>query len=75
MFDTIVCQIQQMVLVGTCIYQITTFKTNAYGECIMLSLPRPYSANEGMPHLFQNTTSKTMFQFLYYSHGCLVLTE
>lgn len=33
------------------------YLSNAYGECIMLSLPRPYSANEGMPHLFQNTTS------------------
>lgn len=62
-----------MVLVGTCIYQITTFKT----KCLrgMLSLPRPYSVNEGMPHLFQNTTSKTMVQFLHYSHVCLVLAE
>lgn len=64
-----------MVLVGTSIYQIATFKTNADGEGLVLSLPS-YSANEDMPHLFQNTTSKPMVQFLhFYSHGCLVLTE
>lgn len=64
-----------MVLVGTSIYQIATFETNADGECLMLSLPRSYSANEDMPHLFQNTSSKPMVQFLhFYSHGCLVLS-